>query len=155
MVAKLREAGYRVTPPGPKPKPRVCSICGAVEEDALFSPDRYDMTGLEKQVEKPDFYTTEWMTRIKVEVGRAGEEGWDFKVLELCDAHDSDIIQKLISIGFGTHHHGSTHPLSIEDCPGNQNTPDNRSREYEKCPEAIKDERGHYYYPRPYDEEDD
>lgn len=148
-VALLKKQGYRVTPPGPKSKPRVCSVCGAVEEDVAWNPERYDLGDLEIT---DDTEVAEWLTRVKVEVGNSGNEGWDFKILDLCDAHDGDVINKLIEIGFGTHHHRSTHPLAMDEtCPGAGGAyPD-----HAKCPGAIIDEHGNEYFSSPYDEEDD
>lgn len=111
LVAQLEQLGYRVTPPPAKPKPDRCTVCGRVDQDAFFNPNRYDI-----DVSADDTESAEWITKIRVEVGEQGEEGWDYRVLKLCEYHDSDIVKGLMDLGFKTHHHGSTHPLSDEDC---------------------------------------
>lgn len=113
LVAQLEQLGYRVVPPAPKMKPHRCSVCGAYDENELYQGHVYDLSDVSDDADAMD-----WLTKIRVEVGEQGEEGWDFKELLLCPRHDRSIIFELIKLGFGTHHHGSTHPLADSCCPG-------------------------------------
>ena len=116
IAETLRKLGYTVVPPvAPrelKPLP-ACSVCGAVSESALYYPATYDVDAVDD-----DTPIADWLTKIRVDVGVSGEEGWDFKSLLFCGAHDAQVIAKLQELGFVTHHHGSTHPLADEHCPG-------------------------------------
>lgn len=147
LIAQLTKLGYRVLPPGAKRKPRSCTVCGAIEEAAFFSPDKYDTSGFEVQLIAPNLYAAEWLTKIRVEVGEQGEEGWDFKEMLLCPEDETGIINKLIEIGFSTHHHGGTHPLADDSCPG--------AHDARLCPRGYDDGEGagYYTFSSPYDEE--
>lgn len=116
LVAQLQQLGYQVklSESPPKPKPEACSVCGAIDENAYFSPNSYDLSDYADDLS--DVELAEWLTPVKVEVGEQGEEGWDFKTLLFCPVHEGRVIEQLIGLGFGTHHHGSTHPLSDESC---------------------------------------
>jgi hypothetical protein len=144
LVAQLNRLGYLVTltPKPPKLKPPACSICGAIDQTATYYPEVYDLSDFDEETTE----VAEWLTRIKVEVGSTSGEGWDAKVLDLCEQHDQSVLDALIRLGFGTHHHGSTHPLADPSCPGDMRV--------ELCPEAQSDELGHSYYKRPYDDLD-
>ena len=112
----LRQKGWSVQPPpepSNAPKPPTCAVCGAVDEAAAYGNGYYDLSDLADDTE-----IAEWLTPIRVDVGVKGQEGWDFKRVLLCEQHDAAVIDKLIELGFGTHHHGSTHPLADPRCPG-------------------------------------
>jgi hypothetical protein len=144
LVAQLDQLGYRVSLFKKKPlrKPPACSICGALDQNATYRPEEFDLSDFDEETSE----VAEWITRIKVEVGSTGGEGWDRQVLLLCEQHDQSVLDALIKLGFGTHHHGSTHPLADPSCPGDMRV--------ELCPAAETDEHGHSYYKRPYDDFD-
>jgi hypothetical protein len=79
----------------------VCDNCGNREET---EPDGFPESGM-------------WFP-VRVEAGDSGEEGHQIVERIFCDECFPIITGALVEMGFGTHYHGSTNFLEVEDCPG-------------------------------------